>query len=612
MKDKKAKESGSKSEPKFASQSALRVDELRKLMSEQGLSAFVLLYGSAHHAEYIAPHLRRLESMSGFSGSAGTIVIGLKEAHLWVDSRYYLQAEDEVPSFFEIHKLGSQGVKSWQDWLIEDFAAQNAGARIGGDAFQMSVLQARKLRSAFESKGCVLKLLPENLVDVVCKLKKGRSAPLRTIPISWSGKPAQEKLKMLRAEMEKINADALVLSKLDRVAWMLNLRGGDMPMDPVFEGWLLLTKKNAICFTDAPAPSEVETYAKGWLSFRPYQDLKEALVPLATKGAKVWLEEADTCEAINGMLKGATCLYQPQQPVDRWKAIKNPSEIACSKAANISAGLAKVRLFAHLETTADELSEADVADMMQSEYAREAGFESLSFETICGYGANAAIVHYSKPSKDVLLKPGGMLLLDSGIQLGGGTTDDTRTVHIGTPTEELRRYYTAVLRAHINLAKQIVPEGVTGAELDGITRTPLWNIGEDYGHGTGHGVGAMLHVHEGPQSIGRWSSVPFEEGMIISNEPGYYREGWGGIRLENLYLVEKALEVPTQPNGKGWLKFSALTMTPFDNALIDWLSLTKDEKQWLQGYHQLVYNNLSDKLPPSAKKWLQKSCSSPT
>ena len=596
----------------------LRITELIKLMAKRDLSAWVLLYGNAHHGEFIAPYRRRVAALCGFSGSAGVVVIGIKEAHLWVDSRYYVQAEQEISSlfpFFKLHKQGLQGVKPWPVWLAEDFAPKHAGTKIGYDAFQFPISVVSTLRSSLSDSGCTLESQPDNLVDLVWQEAQAtKKQPLRAVPVAWSGQPARDKLNLLHQAMQRVGAEALLLSKLDQVAWMLNLRGGDIPMNPVFESWLLLAEKNSVCFTDAPVPADLVAYTKGWLDFKPYQALKDALAPLNASRAKVWLDKKNTSEGIRIMLKEAECFYQPQLPVDGWKAIKNPAEIACAQAANISAGLAKVRLLTRIATSqpqAFELSEADISDMMALEYAREAGFESLSFETISGYGPNAAIIHYSQPSKEVKLAAGGMLLLDSGIQLGGATTDDTRTIIMGKASTEQCYYYTAVLRAHIRLAGQVFPAGTVGSALDSLARAPLWQIGKDYSHGTGHGVGAMLHVHEGPQSISPTARVPLVAGMIISNEPGYYREGWGGIRLENLYLIEPALEVPPHPAGHGWLRLKPLSMIPFDKRLIHWSSLFPDEQQWLRDYHQLVYQQLAKKLDSDTSQWLEQACRLP-
>jgi Xaa-Pro aminopeptidase len=257
------------------------------------------------------------------------------------------------------------------------------------------------------------------------------------------------------------------------------------------------------------------------------------------------------------------------------------------------------------------VSEADVAARLREEYAREEGFADLSFNTIAAFGANGAIVHYGTPDPEQALRAGGLLLVDSGVQILGATTDDTRTIAIGTPDDLQRARFTDVLRAHIRLAMQIFPEGTTGLMLDALARSPLWNEGLDYGHGTGHGVGAFLNVHEGPQSISARGLVPLEPGMIVSNEPGYYHAGWGGIRCENLYVVEEALGLRAHPAGKRWLRFSPLTVLPFDRTLIDWARLSHEERGWLTDYHRWVEETLAPRLEEPHRHWLAEACAPP-
>jgi Xaa-Pro aminopeptidase len=296
------------------------------------------------------------------------------------------------------------------------------------------------------------------------------------------------------------------------------------------------------------------------------------------------------------------------------KAVKNPVEITVSREAHLKSGSAKVRSLSQLASRLAEgqrVSEADYAQLLYEEYAREEGFSDLSFTTIAAFGANGAIVHYGTPDPRQALRAGGLLLVDSGVQILGATTDDTRTVAIGAPDAAQREHYTAVLRGHIRLALQIFPEGTTGQMLDALARSPLWNEGLDFGHGTGHGVGAYLNVHEGPQSISSRGTVPLEPGMIVSNEPGYYRAGWGGIRLENLYVVEEALGMPAHPGGKRWLRFSPLTAIPFDGALVDWPRLTREEFGWLRDYHAWVEGLLAPRLDAPHRHWLHAACAVP-
>jgi Xaa-Pro aminopeptidase len=416
-------------------------------------------------------------------------------------------------------------------------------------------------------------------------------------------------------ELLRRKAGMLVLSRLDDVAWATNLRGSDIPYNPVFEGYLVLERETATLFTDRPVPVEVRAAREGQLRFRPYGELgtglAEALRGLEGAGLAVWADREGTSAGVQRMLGGVPAIPDAPNPVARMKAVKNPVEIELSRDGHLKSSAAKVRSLSILHGWLEQgrkVSEKDYADLLAVEYGREQGFADLSFGTIAAFGPNGAIVHYGTPDPAQWLVPGGMFLVDSGIQVLGATTDDTRTVSIGQPSEEQRHRFTDVLRGHIRLALQVFPEGTTGLMLDTLARAPLWNSGADYGHGTGHGVGAFLNVHEGPQSIGTRGTVPLEPGMIVSNEPGYYRAGWGGIRLENLYVVEEAMGLAPHPGGKRWLRFSPLTMIPFDLALVDATRLAGEERQWLREYHDRVWERVAPRLNEPHRQWLRRAC----
>jgi Xaa-Pro aminopeptidase len=308
-------------------------------------------------------------------------------------------------------------------------------------------------------------------------------------------------------------------------------------------------------------------------------------------------------------------VVEKSNPVVMLKAIKNDSEIAASREAHRHAAAAKIRSFRSLEVkigSGQAVSELDYSHSLHEEYASEDGFYDLSFTTIAAAGSNGAIVHYGDANPDIPIMDGEMFLVDSGVQMLGGTTDDTRTVIVGTPTERQKQVYTKVLRGHINLAMQKFPEGTGGIALDALARTHLWNSGLDYGHGTGHGVGAFLNVHEGPQRIApRGVDEPMKVGMIVSNEPGYYESGWGGVRLENLYVVTTDDEMPDHPDGKRWLCLDPLTLIHFDTSLIDWNQMSEEEKNWLGGYHQKVWDTISPMLDVDDCRWLWEKCQLP-
>jgi len=384
----------------------------------------------------------------------------------------------------------------------------------------------------------------------------------------------------------------------------------------VFEAYLVLEREHATCFTRAAPPAEVQHALASQITFQDYSAYPEAVRRLsASPELTVWLDAAGTTMGTRLLLAEAQRLHTVRNPTVLMKAVKNAAEIAAMRNAHVHAAVAKIRSLARLErqlAVGQRVSELAYAEMLHEEYSSEAGFSDLSFTTIAAAGPNGAIVHYSQASPEVELRHGELFLVDSGVQVLGGTTDDTRTVSIGTPTERQRRLYTLVLRCHIALARQKFPEGTSGVVLDGLARASMWNAGLDYGHGTGHGVGAFLNVHEGPQRIGpRGSDEPLQPGMVVSNEPGYYEEGWGGIRLENLYVVVSDDDMPPHPSGKRWLQLASLTLIPFDKRLIDWSQLSDTERAWLAGYHQHVEETIAPLLNEADRTWLQEACTLP-
>ncbi|GIX46974.1 MAG: hypothetical protein KatS3mg131_1185 [Candidatus Tectimicrobiota bacterium] len=459
--------------------------------------------------------------------------------------------------------------------------------------------------------------LTPNLVDEVWEERPAPPAqPIYALPDTLTGRSVADKLAAVREQLHEAGAQALILTKLDEIAWLTNLRGSDIAYNPVFEAYLIVELETATCFTRVSPPSEVQHALHGLIRFLPYDAYGDAVRQLGSDLQRtVWLDPAGTTMGTRLLLPEAQRLHLARSPVVLQKAIKNAVEIACSREAHKRAAAAKIRSLAELErrlAAGERVTERAYAELLHAEYAREAGFCDLSFPIIAAAGANGAIVHYSEASPEVELRPGELLLVDSGIQLGGATTDDTRTVSLGTPTPRQRELYTLVLRSHIRLASQRFPEGTSGHVLDGVARTLLWNAGLDYGHGTGHGVGAFLNVHEGPQRLAtRGSEEPLQAGMIVSNEPGYYEEGWGGIRLENLYLVTYDDTLPPHPGGKRWLRFDPLTLIPFDKRLIDWPQLSAAEYAWLAQYHRQVLEVISPLLDPPTQAWLRDACTLP-
>jgi Xaa-Pro aminopeptidase len=437
--------------------------------------------------------------------------------------------------------------------------------------------------------------------------------PIYALPDEVTGRSVADKLTAIRAEMAKAGAEALILTKLDEIAWVTNLRGSDVSHNPVFEAYLVIEREQATCFTRVAPPTEAPHALAAQLSFQDYSAYPEAVRHLgASPALTVWLDASGTTMGTRLLLSETQRLHTARNPVVLMKAVKNAAEIAAMHNAHRHAASAKIRSLARLErqlAAGQRVSEFAYAAMLHEEYSSEEGFSDLSFTTIAAAGANGAIVHYSQASPEMALREGELFLVDSGVQVLGGTTDDTRTVSIGTPTERQRRLYTLVLRCHMALARQKFPEGTSGVVLDGLTRASMWNAGLDYGHGTGHGVGAFLNVHEGPQRIGpRGSDEPLQAGMVVSNEPGYYEAGWGGIRLENLYVVVPDDDMPPHPSGKRWLQLETLTLIPFDKRLIDRSELSDTERAWLERYHQQVEETIGPLLNDIDCAWLREAC----
>jgi Xaa-Pro aminopeptidase len=593
---------------------AQRLTALLQGLVESQVDAYLVPSSDAHLNEYPLAYQRRRAAISGFTGSAGEALICPEGSHLFVDSRYYLQGEREVdPTRFRVHKIGLEGAYTLAGWLTE-MGRQQGSLRVGYDPFGLSMDAHASYVQALQTSGSTLVPMFDNLVDAVWDDRPQAPAqPIYALPDEVTGHTVAEKLVAVRERMVQGGTDVLILTRLDEIAWMTNLRGSDVEYNPVFEAYLILERQRATCYTRTmPAPG-VQHALASHITFQPYTVYPEAVRHLGdSQDCTIWLDPTGTTMGTRLLLPEAQRVHMERNPVVLMKAIKNAAEIASSRKAHQHAAVAKIRSLARLGrllASGQRVSERAYAEMLHEEYSSQEGFSDLSFTTIAAAGANGAIVHYSEASHEVELRDGDLFLVDSGAQVLGGTTDDTRTVSIGTPSERQRYLYTLVLRCHIHLARQKFPEGTSGLVLDGVTRSLMWNAGLDYGHGTGHGVGAFLNVHEGPQRIAmRGSEEPLQAGMIVSNEPGYYQEGWGGIRLENLYVVMVDDDLPAHPSGKRWLRLEPLTLIPFDTRLIDWSQLAEPERAWLRQYHRHVWETISPRLDHADRLWLQEAC----
>ncbi|MCH2519679.1 MAG: aminopeptidase P family protein [Dehalococcoidia bacterium] len=594
-----------------------RLEAMYQLMKNAQVDAYLVLSSDAHLNEYTPEYSRRRTAITGFRGSAGDALICPEGNHIFVDSRYYLQADEEVDSTkFRVHKLGLSGEHTLSQWLTE-MERERGSIRVGFDPFVVSTQAHAAYSEALRSPDSELVPIDANLVDAVWEDQPvPPSNPIYALLEAVTGSSVAEKLSNVRKEMVEAGVDLLVLTKLDEIAWVTNLRGSDIAFNPVFEAYLVIDMERATCFARTTPPREVENALNSLVEFQPYEAYVESMKQAGAKASgTVWLDPSGTTMATRLLLNAEQKIHEKPNPVVLLKAIKNDAEIAASRESHRHAAAAKIRSFKGLEDkmrSGQKVSELDYSHLLHEEYSSEDGFYDLSFTTIAAAGVNGAIVHYADANPDVLLRDGEMLLVDSGVQMLGGTTDDTRTVILGTPTQRQKQVYTLVLRGHINLAMQRFPEGTGGIALDALARTHLWNSGLDYGHGTGHGVGAFLNVHEGPQRIApRGADEPMKVGMIVSNEPGYYEAGWGGVRLENLYVVATDDEMPAQPDGKRWLRLDPLTLIPFDTSLIDWEQLSNAERLWLGGYHQEVWDTISPMLGDEDRQWLWEKCQLP-
>jgi Xaa-Pro aminopeptidase len=595
-------------------QSSQRLADLVHRLAAHHVDAYLVPSSDAHLNEYVPAYQRRRAAISGFTGSAGDVLICPDMSHLFVDSRYHLQAEHDVDlSRFRVHKLGLEGEYTLTGWLTE-LERQRGSLRVGFDPFVLSIEAYTTALKALRAADSAFIPIDDNLVDAVWKERPPAPAqPIYALPDDVTGRTVGDKLTAVRQEMTKAGAEGLILTKLDEIAWLTNLRGSDVDYNPVFEAYLIIERQSARCFSRVMPPQEVQQRLAVHLTFQPYDTYAEAVRRLGRNATgKVWLDPTGTTMGTRLLLSEGQSLHAERNPVVLMKAVKNAVEIASSHKAHQHAAAAKIRSLARLDRlllAGQRVSERAFAEMLHEEYSSEEGFRDLSFTTIAAAGANGAIVHYSAASPEVVLHDGELFLVDSGVQILGGTTDDTRTVTIGTPSARQRTLYTLVLQCHIRLAQQKFPDGTSGLVLDGLARANMWNAGLDYGHGTGHGVGAFLNVHEGPQRIAtRGSDEPLQVGMIVSNEPGYYEPGWGGIRLENLYVVVPHDDLPPHPSGKRWLQLEPLTLIPFDKRLIDWEQLSEAERAWLARYHQQVLDTIGPLLDETDRRWLHEAC----
>lgn len=580
-----------------------RLALLRREMAQRGMDGYVVVTDDFHGSEYVGDFFKARAYLSGFTGSAGTLVVLPDRAALWTDGRYFLQAAEQLTgSTIELMRMGQPGAPA-----IGAFLAQHLpeGGVLGFDGRTVSSSFAGTLEKALEAKH-IRFAGGEDLVDAVWPDRPALSD--RPVwELTGCGLSREEKLAKLREKMAAEDAAYLLLTSLTEIAWALNLRGGDVACTPVFLSFLLIGREDAqLCIQPQAVPADiVEKLTACGVTLRPYGAIYDLLRALPA-GTRVMADSATANYRIMESLSHAEVLDQPS-PAVLMKACKTQEETDGFRAAHIKDGAALCRFLYWLKTRIGEepMTELSAAARLAAFRAEQPDFLDLSFDTIAGYGPHGAIVHYDPtPETDVPLHPEGLLLVDSGAHYRQGTTDVTRTIALGPVTQEEKRMFTLVLKGHLALAAARFPHGATGENLDVLARLPLWEQGLDYNHGTGHGVGFILSVHEGPQSF-RWRStdgrrIPLEEGMVISNEPGYYEAGKFGIRHENLVLVRAG---ETTDYGQ-FMYLEPLTMAPFDRDAIDVSLLTEAELAQLNGYHRLVYDTVAPLLPAEEQAWL--------
>ncbi len=592
-----------------------RISALRGAMGEHGLTHYLVPSSDEHLNEYLPPWRERRRWLTGFTGSAGDLLVGLDpdETWLFVDSRYHLQADRELAGTgVGVQRVGAAGGEGLREVLARLARDRGRDLAVGCDPMVLAAEAAEDLEQVLAQAGASLRFVTPNLVDRLWTDRTAPSgSPLFPCPLAWTGRPAAEKLAELVRAATDAGADAALVCRLDEIAWLTNLRGFDeVPYNPVFESFLYAGPDGVHLFLHEPG-SRVPT---GWLDdivLHPYGEFLSFL--WAREDVRVLVDPAGTTRGVLDALDAASGVtaVRRDSPVAGVKAVKTPAELAAVERANLLASVAKTRalLWLRAEVAAGRpVTEERFAGVLEAAYRDLPGFRQLSFPTIAAAGDHAAIVHYAGADRTDL-RPGQLFLVDSGIHLAGGTTDDTRTVAVGPATAEQRRVHTLVLKAHAAVARQRFPDGAPGAALDAVARAPLWNAGLQYGHGTGHGVGAFLNVHEGPFAITGagarpHAARPLRAGMVTSVEPGYYRTGFGGVRLENLYRVVEA-----GPDDGRWLRLDPLTWIPFDPVLTDRELLDPAEEAWLDAYQAGCVERLAPHLSATERAaldaWLE-------
>lgn len=586
-----------------------KIQALRKLMAKHKLDAYYVPSVDPHLSEYVPACWQRRAWLTGFTGSMGDALVTRRDAGLWVDSRYWLQAESQTAGQgVTVHRLGAPGVPT----VLERLGATlRKGAVLGLDPRVMSVSAMGDFRAALDARGVKIKPLARNLVDAVWADRPAPSdAPLEIHAARYAGETTDSKLKRLRAAMAEAGVGAHVIGALDVIAWLFNLRSRDIDYTPVAIAYAVVEKKRAVIYVDPAKVTERVRKSLGrHARLRPYDEVADGFRALARRRTPVLLDPDTTNSWVAGLLKGCPVLPSPS-PVTFMKSIKNPVQRDGIRAAHVRDGVAMVKFLHWLEgaVPAGGVTEITASDRLRAFREEQDLFRDESFSPISGYAAHGAVVHYSAtPRTAKALKPRGVYLIDSGGQYLDGTTDITRTVALGPVPARARRMFTRVLQGNLLLTRTPFPAGTSGLRLEVLARQPLFTDGETYGHGTGHGVGHYLGVHEGPMSVSPrpMANAVLHEGQFLSIEPGHYEAGRFGIRIENLAFVARDGKL-SRP-GQDWYRWDVVTLCPIDRRLIDVELLSPDERAWIDAYHRRVFKALAGGLDRAERAWLKRA-----
>lgn len=582
-----------------------RLESLREVMKREHLAAFIFPSTDAHQSEYVADHWMGRAWISGFDGSAGTAVVTMHSAALWTDSRYFLAAEEQLKGTeFQLMKLKIPGTLSIAEWLGKELQDVDS-PEVGLDGWVNSYTSTSGLIADLRKAGGITVRTNFDPLEEIWKDRP--SIPLKPVeiqPMEFAGEDVSSKIKRIRLALRAQHADGMLVSALDDIAWTLNLRGTDVHCVPVFVSYLLIASDKVSLFVDeAKVSSEIRAYLESnGVSIYKYNKVEEGL-----KAYSEYNILLDGNETSYYLWKAVRCqeIVQASSPIPAMKAVKNETEIAGYRSAMLKDGVAMVKFLKWLLPAVEAGGETEISidKKLTALRAEQKLFRDISFDTIAGYQAHGAIVHYeATPETDIPLKPEGLLLLDSGAQYQDGTTDITRTIALGPITEEMKHIYTLVLKAHIQLELAKFPDGASGTQLDALGRECMWREGFNFLHGTGHGVGSYLSVHEGPHQIRmEYMPTPLRAGMTLTDEPGLYLAGKFGVRIENTVLLSDYMKTEF---GK-FLQIEPLTLCPIDTAPIDLAMLMPEELAWLNEYHAKVYAELAPYLDEEEKKWLE-------